>query len=141
MPPETIGQPATLHLYPDRVEVHTKAGLCVPHPRLRRGQRSILPAHRTAMLGAVRGVRARLYYQRQSLWELGPAAEAWLTELVHRRPARWALDVESCFGLLQEQGPERLRAAFARGVQQGAIGAEYVTAHVAQDDLRQEGVG
>jgi len=83
MPPETIGQPATLHLYPDRVEVHTKAGLCVPHPRLRRGQRSILPAHRTAMLGAVCGVRARLYYQRQSLWELGPAAEAWLTELVH----------------------------------------------------------
>ena len=83
MPPETIGQPATLHRYPDRVEVHTKAGLCVPHPRLRRGQRSILPAHRTAMLGAVRGVRARLYYQRQSLWELGPAAEAWLTELVH----------------------------------------------------------
>ena len=83
MPPETIGQPATLHRYPDRVEVHTKAGLCVAHPRLRRGQRSILPAHRTAMLGAVRGVRARLYYQRQSLWELGPAAEAWLTELVH----------------------------------------------------------
>jgi hypothetical protein len=77
-------------------------------------------------------VRARLYYQRQSLWELGAAAEAWLTELVHRRPARWALDVEQCFGLLQDHGPTPLRAAFVRGVQEGAIGAEYVSAHVAQ---------
>jgi transposase len=141
MPPETIGHPATLHLYGDRVEIHTKAGLGVAHPRLRRGQRSILPAHRTAMLGAVRGVRARLYYQRQSLWELGAAAEAWLTELVHRRPARWALDVEQCFGLLQDHGPERLRAALTRGVQQGAIGAEYVTAHLAQADRRTEVAG
>lgn len=141
MPPETIGQPATLHLYRDRVEILTKAGLCVPHPRRRRGQRSILPAHRTAMLGAVRGVRARLYYQRQSLWELGPAAEAWLTELVHRRPARWALDVEQGFALLQDHGPERLRAAFARGVEQGAIGAEYVSAHLTQGDRREEVAG
>ena len=82
------------------------------------------------MLDAVRGVRARLYYQRQSLWELGPAAEAWLTELVHRRPAQWRLDVEQCFALLQAQGPEPLRAAFARGVREHAIGAEYVTAHL-----------
>jgi hypothetical protein len=78
MPPDTIGQPATLHLYRDRVELVTKAGLSVRHPRVPSGATSILPEHRTAMLGAVRGVRARLYYQRQSLWELGPAAEAWL---------------------------------------------------------------
>ena len=93
------------------------------------------------MLGAVRGVRARLYYQRQSLWELGPEAEAWLTELVHRRPARWPLDVEECFGLLQEQGPARLRAALALGLQQGAIGAEYVPAHLAQAEARAAGAG
>jgi hypothetical protein len=59
MPPETIGQPATRHLYRDRVEIHTKAGLGVPHPRLRRGQRSILPLHRTAMPGAVQCVLRR----------------------------------------------------------------------------------
>src|SRR5439155_10111362 len=44
---------------------------------------------RPAMLDTVRGGRARLYFQRQSLWELGPVAEAWLTELIHRRPAQW----------------------------------------------------
>jgi len=69
----------------------------------------------------------RMYYQRQSLWELGPVAETWLTELVHRRPAP---DVEQCFALLQAHGPERLRAAFASGMRQHAIGAEYVRAHL-----------
>jgi transposase len=126
MPPDTLGQPATLHLYRARVEIVPKAGPPVPHPRVPRGATSMLPAHRTAMLGAVRGVRARLYYQRQSLWELGPAAEAWLTELVHRRPSQWRQDVEQCFTLLQAPGPAPLLAAFTAGVRQHAIGAEYV---------------
>jgi len=131
MPPETIGQPATLHLYRDHADIVTKAGQAIQHPgRLARGQASLLPAHRAAMLGAVRGGRARLYYQRQSLWELGPAAEAWLTELIHRRPTQWRQDVEQSFTLLQEHGPERLLAAVTAGVRQHAIGAEYVAAHL-----------
>jgi hypothetical protein len=131
MPPETIGQPATLQLYRDHVELVTRTGLRIRHAgRLPRGQVSLLPEHRAAMLGAVRGRRARLYYQRQSLWELGAAAETWLTELVHRRPARWALDVEQGFALLQEHGPQRILGAFAQGVRQRAIGAEYVRAHL-----------
>ena len=141
LPPETIGQPATLYLYRERVEIQPKAGPRIRHARVAAGDRSLLPEHRTAMLGAVRGVRARLYYQRQSLWELGPEAEAWLTELVHRRPAHWPRDVEECFGLLQEQGPARLRAALSLGLQQGAIGAEYVPAHLAQAEARAAGAG
>jgi transposase len=125
MPPETLGQAATLHLYPDRVEIVTKTQQVIRHPR---GPEplSLLPEHRAAMLDAVRGGRARLYYQRQSLWELGPAAEAWLTELVHRRPTQWRQDVEQCFTLLQTHAPARLLAAFAWGVAHHAIGAEYV---------------
>jgi transposase len=131
MPPETIGQPATLHLYRDHAEILTKAGQRIRHPgRPPRGHASILPEHRAAMLGAVRGRRARLYFQRQSLWELGPAAETWLTELVHRRPARWALDVEQCFGLLEDHGPPAVLAALAHGLRHRAIGAEYVTARL-----------
>lgn len=130
MPPDTLGQPATLHLYRDRVKIVPKAGPPVLHPRVPRGATSMLPEHRTAMLGAVRGVRARLYYQRQNLWELGPAAEAWLTELIHRRPTQWRQDVEQCVTLLQEHGPAPLLAAFTVGVQQHAIGAEYVAARL-----------
>jgi hypothetical protein len=64
------------------------------------------------------------------VWELRRAAEAWLTGLVHRRLARWPLDGEQCFGLLQDHRPEAVLAAFAHGVCQRAIGAEYVTAHL-----------
>jgi len=130
MPPEMIGQPATLHLYRDPVAIIPKAGPPVSHPRVGCGATSILPEHRTAMLGAVRGVRARLYYQRQSLWELGPVAETWLTELIHRRPSQWRPDVEQCFLLLQEHGAERLLMAFRTGLRQRAIGAEYVVARL-----------
>jgi transposase len=132
MPPETLGQPATLHLYRDRLEIVTKTGIVVRHPRLRgRGQRSMLPEHQAAMVATVRGVRARLYYQRQSLWELGLVAERWLTELVHRRPSQWRHDVEDCFQRLQDYGPAAMLEAFAWGVQHHAIGAEYVTTRLA----------
>jgi hypothetical protein len=130
MPPGTIGQPATLHLYPAHVEVVTTTGTAVRHARTAEAT-SIQPEHRAALLDAVRGVRGKLYFQRQSLWELGPAAEAWLTELVHRRPTQWRRDVEACFPLLQDYGPEPLRAAFAWGVRHGAIGAEYVRTRLA----------
>ena len=130
MPADTLGQPATLHLYEDRLEIVTKTGAVVPHPRRTRGA-SILPEHRAALLDRVHGARGQLYFQRQSLWELGPPAETWLTELVHRRPAQWRPDVEDCFALLQDYGPAALHDAFAWGVQHGAIGAEYVRTRLA----------
>ena len=131
MPPATIGQAATLHLYGDRVEILTKTGELVRHPRTTQPA-SLLPEHRAAMLDTVRGGRARLYFQRQSLWELGAAAEAWLTELIHRRPACWRTDVEECFALLQDYGGPTMLHAFAWGVEHGAIGAEYVRTHLAR---------
>jgi transposase len=130
MPADTIGQTATLHLYEERIELVTKAGALVRHPRRARGA-SILPEHRAAVLARVHGARGQLYFQRQSLWELGPEAEAWLTELVHRRPAQWRPDVEACFTLLQDYGAAAMHAAFAWGVRHGAIGAEYVRTRLA----------
>jgi transposase len=130
MPADTIGQTATLHLYEERVAIVTKAGAVVRHPRRARGA-SILPEHRAALLARVHGTRGQLYFQRQSLWELGPEAEAWLTELIHRRPARWRPDVEACFTLLQDYGPAALRHAFAWGTRHGAVGAEYVRTQLA----------
>lgn len=131
MPPATIGQAATLHLYEDHVEILTKTGALVRHPRTAE-RASLLSEHRAAMLDSVRGGRGRLYFQRQSLWELGATAEAWLTELIHRRPARWRHDVEDCFTLLQDYGPAPVRHAFAWGVEHGAIGAEYVRTQLAR---------
>ncbi len=130
VPPEAIGQAATVHLYEARVEIVLKTGAVIAHARGR--GLHIAPMHRTAILEQVRGRRGRLYFQRQSLWELGADAETWLTELVHRRPASWRQDVEACFTLLQDYGPEPLGAAFAWGVRHGAIGAEYVRTQLAR---------
>ena len=59
---------ATLQPHRDRIAIVTKAGVTVHHPRVD-GLRaaSILPEHRAAMVEAVHGSRAKLYYQRQNL--------------------------------------------------------------------------
>lgn len=133
MPPAAIGPPAPRHLDRDRIEIVTKTGAVSRPPRdLGAGQASILPEHRAAMVEAVRGVRGRLDSQRQRLWELGPAAERWLTELIHRRPGHWRPDVEPGFASLQDDGPAALLDAFAWGVRHHAIGAEDVATHLAR---------
>jgi hypothetical protein len=74
----------------------------------------------------VSGKRARRYLQRQHLLDVGPAALAYLTELTHRRPKTWVPDIERLHTLLQTHGEAALRAAFTRGLDEQAIGAEYI---------------
>ena len=125
MPAETIGLSATLFLYPDQVRIMTDRH-DVSHPRHPHNGVSTLPKHATSALAAVSGRRAELYYQRQRLLEVGPSAEAFLTELVHARPHTWASDVRRLFDLLLEHGPERMAGAFQQAVERGWHGAELV---------------
>jgi hypothetical protein len=125
MPAETIGLSATLFLYRDRVRIMTDRH-DVSHPRYPHRGVSTLPKHATSALAAVSGRRAELYYQRQRLLEVGPSAEAFLTELVHARPRTWAADVRRLFDLLLEHGPERMAGAFQQAVDRGWHGAELV---------------
>jgi hypothetical protein len=87
---------------------------------------SYLPGQRAAQLAAVAGARKRLYFMRERLLELGPVAEAYLTELVHQRPFTWKGDVERLFALLEELGDARCRTVLQRALFQRLIGAEYV---------------
>jgi transposase len=117
MPPETIGIPATLFLYPDRVRILTKNGVEATHPRIPAvGTASYRPADRVAKLAAVHGARARLYLQRQEILELGPPAEALLTEWVHRPHYHWKHQVEALHALLILHGPARVLAAIERAL-------------------------
>jgi transposase len=117
MPPETIGIPATLFLYPDRVRIVTKNGVEATHPRVPAvGTASYRPADRVARLAAVHGARARLYLQRQEILELGPPAEALLTEWVHRPQYNWKHQVEALHALLVQHGPERVLPAIERAL-------------------------
>jgi transposase len=130
MPPDAIGLPGTLYLYRDRVRI-VAGRFSAEHPRLwQADERSTLPEHRAQAVAAVSGKRARRYLQRQHLLELGAAAHAYLTELIHRRPRTWVPEVERLHQLLEIHGEQSLRAAFARGLAEQAIGAEYIAHYV-----------
>jgi transposase len=139
MPAETLGLSATLFLYPDRVRLMTDRH-DVSHPRNPPNGVSTLPKHASSALAAVSGRRAQLYYQRQRLLEVGPPAEAFLTELIHSRPHTWAADVRRLFDLLQEHGPERMAWALQEAVERGWHAAELVEPLLTRPWGRLEGV-
>ena len=127
MPPEAIGIAGTLFLYRDRVRI-VAGRFEAAHPRQTEpGARSTLPDHRARLVAAVSGQRARRYLKREQLLELGPAADEYLAEIVHRRPRAWIAEVEALHGLLQQHGAESLQAAFVRALEHGTYGTEYVT--------------
>lgn len=128
MPPEAIGIPGTLYLYPDRVRI--VAGKHeASHPRVPPvGTTSYCAEHRAKALAAVSGERARLYTQRQQILDLGAQAEAYLTEIVHRHPRTWKGDVEALHALLLSVGADRLLRALETAADQRLFGAPYVQA-------------
>jgi len=132
MPPDAIGIAGTLYLYRDRVRI-VAGRFEITHPRkFQPGEGSLLPEHRAQHVAAVSGKRAKRYLQREHLLKLGPEALAYLTELTHRRPQVWLRDVDRLHTLLATYGDEAMRAAFARGVAEGAIGAEYIAHFLAE---------
>ena len=126
MPPDAIGLPGTLYLYRDHLRIIAGRYRADHERKFQRGDGSILPEHRAQRVAAVSGKRARRYLQRQHLIDLGAAALAYLTELTHRRPRTWILEVERLHELLQTHGDAALRTAFERGLAEQTIGAEYI---------------
>ncbi len=125
MPAEAIGLSATLFLYRDRVRIMTDRH-DVSHPRHPHNGVSTLPKNATSALAAVSGRPAELYYQRQRLLEVGPSAEAFLTELVHARPHTWASDFRRLFELLLEHSPERMAGVLQQALDRGWHRAELI---------------
>ena len=131
MPPDAIGMPGTLFLYRDRVRI-LAGRFEATHQRLFEPYaKSTLPEHRAEQVAAVSGKRAKRYLQREHLLELGPPALEYLTELTHRRPGVWLRDVDRLHGLLATYGADIVRTAFARGLAEHAIGAEYIAHYLA----------
>jgi len=125
MPAEAIGFNGKLYLYPDRVRI-TAGRYEATHPRFPNGNLSYPAELRSQHLASVSGQRGRLYFQRQRLLELGPPAEHFLTELIHRRPHTWKGDVERLYDLLNASGENTLLGALQAALLRGLFGAEYV---------------
>jgi transposase len=115
MPPKTIGIPGTLFLYPETVRIVTRDGTEVEHPRQPAvGNTSYRSEDRVAKLAVVHGERARLYQKRQEILELGPPAEALMTEWVHHPQMNWKSQVEALHDLLIRHGSQRTLGAIER---------------------------
>jgi transposase len=138
MPPDSLGIPGTLYLYRDRVRIVAGRYEAV-HPRLfGEPGKSTLPEHRAQRVAAASGKRAKRYMQREHLLGVGREALEYLTELTHRRPQVWVRDVDRLHELLQRHGDRALRAAFARGLAERAIGAEYIAHYLSTPPTRPE---
>jgi len=136
MPPEAMNTPGTLFLYRDRVRI-VAGKYTAEHRRLVEPHtKSVLPAHRAAHVAAVSGKRGKRYLKRQQLLDLGDTALWYLTEITHRRPRGWSDEVEQLHTLLQEDGAEALRAAFARAVADETFGVEYVRHYLRAAEAR-----
>jgi hypothetical protein len=126
MPADSLGIPGTLYLYRDRVRIVAGRFEALHRRLVGPPGRSTLPEHRAQHVAAASGKRARRYMQREHLLHVGGVALQYLTELTHRRPRVWVRDVECLHDLLQRHGEEALRSSLARGLAEGAIGAEYI---------------
>ena len=131
MPPDAIGIPGTLFLYRDRVRIVAGRFEAIHQRLFEPYAKSTLPEHRAQHVAAVSGKRAKRYLQREHLLALGSAALEYLTELTHRRPRIWIRDVDRLHDLLATYGDNAVRAAFARGLTEQAIGAEYIAHYLA----------
>lgn len=126
MPASATGIPGTLFLYKERVRI-VAGRFSAEHPRRPpTGQVSWRPEHRAEMLAVVSGERGKLYLKRQQIFELGPEAVDFLTEIVHARPRVWKPDVERLYELLVQHGAPRLLAAMREAARRHLFGAEYI---------------
>jgi len=137
MPPDAAGLPGTLFLYRDRVRIVVGRFEAVHVRKTGHKEKSILAEHRAARLANVAGNRGRRYLKRQHIFEVGPSAVDYLSEIVHRRPRSWADDVDQLHDLLQVHGPAALDQAIQCALAAQTYGAEYV-AHFLQQSLFME---
>jgi transposase len=123
-----IGQTVTVKVHRQAVVLHYQ-GEALRHPRVpENGRYSLLSEHQAALFVKPRG---EVMAKRQILMDLSKEAEAFFTELVHRRPQTWRRhDLPRLWALYEAWGARRVREAFARCVAQGAIGAEYLEAQL-----------
>ena len=133
MPPEAIGIPGMLWLYAERVRI-VAGRFEREHARVpEQGKDSFHPEDRAARLAQVAGKRGRLYLKRQEILDLGPAAEAFLTEIVHLHRFTWQGEVEQLHAALTQHGPAALHRALAAAHARELYGAPHVLRLLAKE--------
>ena len=122
-----VGQTINLRVGAGDVLLELEEGCdAVVHPRVpQNGKYSILPFQREEQ-HTKRG--ARPFAKRQLLMDLCPAAHWLITEIRHRRPAKWEREIDDLYLLLEQYGDAVLAKAMKETAVRELVGAEYVKA-------------
>jgi len=135
MPPEAAGLPGTLFLYRNRVKIVAGRWQAEHERFIAKGHIAWLPEHRAAHLAAVAGKRGKRYLKRQQLFECGEATVEVLTEIVHRSPRGWYVEIDQLHDLLQAVGPEKLERACRAAVQTGSFTVAVIAQCLGRPDV------
>jgi transposase len=134
VPAAYIGQTVTLHLQQELLKIYLADRCLATHPRFpENGHSSVLAEHAEELFVFQRG---KPYAQRQLLLDLDPSVEPYMTELVHRRPMRWEVDIDLMYQLYRHLGRTDFLAAVALAAEQRCFGGEYLVV-IAEEGLPQ----
>jgi transposase len=123
--PNTAGFTGTVYIYRDTVRFEV-GGKKVTYPRGGAPRPKSDPVIRAARLAAVHGARGKKYLKRQQILDIGPAAQTFLTAVVHADQRGWSRIVDYLHDLLQQFGPDTLHRALRATLDVGRGDLEYV---------------
>lgn len=125
LPPAACGLSGTVYIYKDRVRFEIGRTRLV-FPRGHGAAPSTTPEIRAARLAEVSGKRGKRYLRRQQVLDTGPAAERFITEVVHADPTDWWKAVDVLHELLQCHGPTALHLALRAAVDVSTFDVRFV---------------
>ena len=123
VPPKHVGQPATLHVYAERLEVFVAGKLAAAHARAQgRYLRQVLPEHDEAFKRCTPSRRLL----EQAFLRLGPSANDYYEGLRVQRGRGAGYHLQRILKLADRYGSERVVGAMAHAARYGNYSAEAV---------------
>lgn len=131
VPVHLVGLALTARIYATRIELFHGPSLVATHPRqFGRKARLVVPEHFEAVFA--RKPRARIMVYRDWLISLSAAAADYISLVCRKRYAEMDRQISALYALAQHSGREEFLAALELAAQQQTIGAEYISALLAQ---------
>jgi len=135
VPAHLVGLALTARIYATRIELFHGSTRVATHPRqFGRNARIVVPEHFEAVFA--RKPRARIMVYRDWLVGVSATAADYVSLLCRKRYAEMDSQVTALYALAQQFGREAFLAALELAAQQQTIGAEYVSALLAQPHPR-----
>ncbi len=127
VPSSLVSQTLTARIHTQRIKLYRGAALVADHPRsFGRNQRVVEPEHYERAFEIK--PRARTMVYRDWLVKLSPAVHAYVAFLCQKQRATMAVQIQQLYTLARQVGELEFVAAVELATEQGAYGAEYLTA-------------